>query len=148
MRQLFARLCIVRRSDSRFLVIHNMKEDVVFCKGMRRNRYEFPGGKLDPNESASDAMIRETKEEVDLNIPEGKIRNLDEAGVVTISIDGSDWIGDFGYVLYDESMGEPKIMEPEKFDDLKWVTLKEFALLPQVPALAIDIAREVAARLL
>src|SRR5208282_363807 len=131
--QLFARIAI-RNEEGRYLVIHNIKEDVVFDKGFRRNRWEIPGGKIDEGETAAAAAIREAQEETGIVVDKAKYVSR-----VVISIDGSEWIGDFYFA--EEWHGEASIKEPHKFDDLRWVTPEELSKLSQVPALSIDIVR-------
>lgn len=37
-------------------------------KGVHENIWEFPGGKVEPNETHEQAIIRELKEELDINV--------------------------------------------------------------------------------
>ena len=37
-------------------------------KGVHENMWEFPGGKIEPNETAQQAIIRELKEELDIEV--------------------------------------------------------------------------------
>jgi len=63
----FARVAI-RDKEGRYLVVHNIGPDKVFSPGSPRNRWELPGGKLDPGEEGHQAAIREALEEVGLVI--------------------------------------------------------------------------------
>lgn len=43
-------------------------------EGPLNGKWEFPGGKIEINESALDAVIRETKEEIDVEVDQKKIK--------------------------------------------------------------------------
>ena len=54
-------------------IIYSGSRILCFKKGTSKhsylsNKYEFPGGKLESNESPEQALVREFKEELDLNI--------------------------------------------------------------------------------
>jgi len=65
------------------------------------NKYEFPGGKIEPKESAKEALIREFKEELKADVSNCHIKRLTES---TYNYP------DFSVTLY------PFILECEKFD--------------------------------
>lgn len=51
---------------SRFLVQQRLPE------GSRANLWEFPGGKVEPGETEADALIRECREELEVELTVGK----------------------------------------------------------------------------
>jgi mutator protein MutT len=55
---------IIRRED-RFLITR--RPDHVHLPGL----WEFPGGKIEPNESSESALVRELKEEIDVDVAVG-----------------------------------------------------------------------------
>ena len=77
--------------------------------------YSFPAGHLDGNETLKQAMVREIKEEigidldpVDLELVHTMNRNILNNERVDFFFTAKQW------------QGEPKIMEPNKYDDLSW----------------------------
>lgn len=86
------------------------------------NNYSFPAGHLDGEETLKQAMVRETKEEIgivldsaDLELIHTMNRKIPENERVDFFFTARKW------------QGEPKIMEPDKCDDLNWF---EFNNLP------------------
>lgn len=75
-------------------------------------------GHLEKGESLSMALAREAKEEINLDIKEDDLRI-----VSVIHPYKEDYINVF--FTTDKYVGEPKIMEPDKCDDLKWFKFEE-----------------------
>ena len=85
--------------------------------------YSFPAGHLDGNETLKQAMIREAKEEIDVVLdPE----DLELVHTMDRRIPDDERV-DFFFTAK-KWQGEPKIMEPDKCDDLSWF---EFNNLPK-----------------
>jgi ADP-ribose pyrophosphatase YjhB (NUDIX family) len=79
-----------------------------------------PGGKIDFGETSVDAMIREIKEEVDVEIEIfGMLPHTDHI----IEGDDQHWLA-VNYLARIKS-GKPKIMEPHKCDELKWFGVED-----------------------
>ena len=75
--------------------------------------YSFPAGHIDSSESAKNAMIREAKEEVGINID---IKDLEVIHVMHRKSEDGERI-DF-FMNAHKYQGEAKIAEPDKCDDL------------------------------
>ncbi|MFA4998854.1 MAG: NUDIX domain-containing protein [Candidatus Paceibacterota bacterium] len=86
------------------------------------NYYSFPAGHLDGEETFKQAMIREAREEVGIVLNPS---DLELIHAMNRKISGNERI-DFFFTTK-KWQGEPKIMEPEKCDDLSWF---EFNNLP------------------
>jgi 8-oxo-dGTP diphosphatase len=110
-----------------------------FNTGYMDGSYSLPAGHLDKGETFTQCIVRETKEEIGIDIkPEDtKVAHLMHR------FSGAEW-GDEGYRIdvfftSDKWSGEPKIMEPDKSDDLFWFDLDKLPdnMIPYVKQ-AID----------
>lgn len=122
---LFSRVILCK--GTKYLVLHNIK----------RNRWEFPGGKCDEGESTPDAARREIREEIGIK----NLGPLDFVASRSLFMHENYWAGDFW--LATKFKGRPRITEPHKFDEMRWVTSEELSTLPQIPCVGVDLAREV-----
>lgn len=86
--------------------------------------WEFVGGKVEPNETKEQALIRECQEELDITLKVGKVF-LD---VVHEYPDITVHLTLFNAIITE---GEPKLLE---HNDLRWITPKEIPLYDFCPA--------------
>ena len=89
------------------------------------SQYEFPGGKTDPGETLEEATIRETLEETGCKVILGermaKYRFTTPSGLKEVH-------------LYRASIdGEPRIMEPDKFNEIFWMPIADYNLYKTAP---------------
>ena len=85
------------------------------------NLWEFPGGKLEPNETLLDAANRELQEE--LGVAAAKVGEP----LVSFADPGSAFVIEF---VPTEIRGEPTCLE---HSELRWATLQELQSLPLAP---------------
>jgi len=97
--------------------------------GYEDGNYSFPAGHLDGNETLEDAIVREVKEEIDVNIEK---QNLTLEHLIHRNADDSERI-DFFYIVKNWE-GEPRIIEKDKCDELKWVNKDDLPenIVPEV----------------
>lgn len=86
--------------------------------------WEFPGGKIEPNETRENAIVREIKEELDIDIEvksylSEKVFNYPEKDINLIALECK------------KISGEIKLLEHE---DYKWVSKKELENFQFAPA--------------
>lgn len=86
-----------------------------FNTGYEDGKYSVPAGHLESNETARQTMVREVKEEVGTGI---EIQDLELVHVMHRNETNEERI-DFFFTAK-KWEGEPKIMEPNKCDDLRW----------------------------
>lgn len=87
------------------------------CKGpFGKGEYSGGGGKLEIGEHPTDALKREIKEEFNVTL-----KNIKFLSCGSFEKEGKHYL-DIGFSAQIAS-GEPKIMESEKHEDLKWYSL-------------------------
>lgn len=102
-----------------------IKEDKILLSrryntGWEDGKYTLISGHLEGNETVKQAMIREAKEEAGIII-----KSVDLHMAHTMhrkSNDNLEYI-DF-FLIAEKWQGEPRIVEPEKCDDMRWFSLK------------------------
>lgn len=84
--------------------------------------YGMPAGHVDAKELPIDAAVREAKEEIgiDINPKDIQFAHALYRTAHDITGDRSDY-----FFMVQKWDGEPKIMEPEKCDDLKWFNIEK-----------------------
>lgn len=85
--------------------------------GYEDGNYSLPAGHLEENESVTDCLIREIKEETDLDL-----KPADVELVHTMHRRENDIRIDLFFTTK-KYQGQPKNTEPEKCDDLSWFSL-------------------------
>jgi 8-oxo-dGTP diphosphatase len=107
------------------VLIFNDKKEVLLMKRGKNSKNEVGywnkvGGEVEYGEKVIDMIKRETKEEVGITINIwGYLAHSDHI----IKKDKQHWVG-FNY-LADVKKGIAKNMEPDKFDDVRWFSLKK-----------------------
>lgn len=86
--------------------------------GFEDGNYSIPAGHIEENEPATTALIRESKEEIGVNL---SFENMKFCGIMHRKELDEERIDLF--FSAEKWDGEIKIMEPEKCDDLSWFAL-------------------------
>lgn len=92
------------------------RKDTGFADGF----YSMPAGKLEPKESVENAIIREVKEEINIDIKNETLRTIQVMNRNGIDRERIDY-----FFTVDRWNGEIKNKEPNKCDDLKWFDLDD-----------------------
>ena len=106
------------------LILNKKGETFLLKRGINSKNeagyWNKPGGAVEYGETLMQAMKREVKEEVGVEVEIfGYLQHSDHI----IEKEGQHWMG-FNLIGRIKS-GEPKNMEPEKFDDARWFNLRK-----------------------
>jgi ADP-ribose pyrophosphatase len=106
------------------LIINNNNETLLMKRGSKSKNeigyWSKPGGAVEFGEKVEDAIKREIKEELDIEIE--LIKFLDFTDHI-INSENQHWIAiNFLAKIIN---GEPKIMEPNKHSEIKWFNLND-----------------------
>ena len=96
------------------------------ARGEHGGLWEFPGGKLDPGENPIDALIRELREELGIDI--------DTAGLTPAGFASEPWGDRHLLLLLFICRGWRGIPEPLQASELRWLTPRELYGLAMPPA--------------
>src|ERR1043166_3019031 len=111
---------LIRNRDRKFLLIQRGEA----CKNFR-DFWEFPGGKIDGDESPSRALVREVREETgfEVDIPDGPPRNLirTENGAV-----------EYSFFYQDRFPNDASVKLSAEHKDFRWVSFTDSRKLPML----------------
>lgn len=100
-----------------------------------QGKWEIPGGSVEFGETIEEALKREIKEELDIEIEVTEMLQLCNH---IIPDEDQHWVSPTYICKITE--GEPKIMEPEKCDEVGWFSLEDAEKLPLSIVTKQDIA--------
>lgn len=100
--------CVIADGAGRLLLIHRNTDKYV--------HWEVPGGKIDAEESARDAAVRELKEELDILVSIVK-----PLGEVTFTDRGTEM--QYNFFVANIAGGEPRIVEEHLHDAVEYIDI-------------------------
>lgn len=89
-----------------------------FNASWENGKYSLPAGHLDGRETATEAMIREAKEEIDLDLDPKDLKVIHTMHRIAPDHEYIEF-----FFVTENWRDEPKIMEPDKCNDLSWFSL-------------------------
>ena len=112
--------CAIIKKNGKYLMFDHKKID----------GYTVPGGKVEENERAVDAVIRELYEEVGLKVTENDLSFIDAIhNIDTILNKNQMYILHIYKIDWKEEFNEPVNKEAEKHSDLGWFSIDDVKLL-------------------
>lgn len=107
-------------------VVLRQHDSVLMVKAHYRDSWTFPGGVVDENESPLQAVIRETHEEVGLELDEAQLRLL-ATSYRHAYCGRQDKI--YNFFLYDIHIKEDAeiVMQPDEIEACEWVAVQDIA---------------------
>lgn len=85
--------------------------------------WEFPGGKLEQNETLMEAAIRELFEETNL-----KPMSISSVSSITHPYRFGDYIMWTDYIFHADVCRTEKLMEPDKYDEMRWFDISKLPI--------------------
>jgi 8-oxo-dGTP pyrophosphatase MutT (NUDIX family) len=114
-----------RLPDFARCVIKNDSGEILLVFMAKFGKWNFPGGKIDANENPLNTVIREVKEEVNLDI---KNPSLIHCGDMVYQ---GGFIAKGYFYSAEADLASMKIMETEKLTDAKFMSVEEIKKLPK-----------------
>ena len=127
--KLIASVYLVLITDNKILLSRR------YNTGYFDGNYSFPAGHLNGNETLKQGVVREVKEEIDVDL---ELNNLELIYVMNRKIPNDERL-DF-FFSTKEWLGEPRIMESDKCDDLSWFELNNLPknIFKKVPCILLE----------
>jgi 8-oxo-dGTP diphosphatase len=114
-------VAVIRNNEGKYLVLKRSEREIAY-PGM----YTFPGGKIEDNDTIEETLIKEAKEEANLDLKPGKILLKDKSFIrpddQTVKV--------FSYLC--EVKNSDNIKISDDFTDYKWVTSEELKKISHV----------------
>lgn len=108
--------------DHSALVLINENSQILFIQRSFQKKslpgiWSFPSGTLENNESPEQTAIRESKEELGVEIKTKGILAVHELPELSVRLH---------FVLSEIIMGTPQILQPQEIERIEWFTFQEF----------------------
>ena len=100
--------------------IVNDNEELLLLWKRKHQHYEFPGGKVEEGESLEETAIRECKEELGVDVTIVKYIEYENFNIEGHSFQSHKYLG----IIKENQI--PKVNEPDKFEKLFWLPMKQY----------------------
>jgi len=109
------------------ILVDRLNHKVLLLQKPRRGWWVAPGGKLEPLETVTEAVIREYKEETGLTI-----KNPELKGVFTIIVeDKGEVVDEWMMFTFIADQYEGELLKDSPEGDLEWISIEDIASLPK-----------------
>lgn len=114
-------VAVIRNNEDKYLVLKRSDREIAYP-----DMYTFPGGKVEDNDTIEETLVKEAKEEANLDLKPGKILLKDKSFIrpddQTVKV--------FSYLCEVENFDHIKISDD--FTDYKWISFKDLKSIPHV----------------
>ena len=114
-------VAVIRNNEGKYLVLKRSEREIAYP-----SMYTFPGGKVEDNDTVEETLVKEAKEEANLDLKPGKILLKDKSFIrpddQTVKV--------FSYLCEVENSDNIKISDD--FTDYKWVSFEDLKNMSHV----------------
>jgi 8-oxo-dGTP diphosphatase len=114
-------VAVIRNNEGKYLVLKRSEREIAYPR-----MYTFPGGKVEDNDTIEETLVKEAKEEANLDLKPGKILLKDKSFIrpddQTVKV--------FSYLCEVENSDNIKISDD--FTDYLWVSFEDLKNIPHV----------------
>ena len=114
-------VAVIRNNEGKYLVLKRSEREIAY-PGM----YTFPGGKVEDNDTIEETLVKEAKEEANLDLKPGKILLKDKSFIRP----DNQTVKVFSYLCKVENSDNIKISDD--FTDYKWVSFEDLKNISHV----------------
>jgi len=114
-------VAVIKNNEGKYLVLKRSESEIAY-PGM----YTFPGGKVEDNDTIEETLIKEVKEEANLDLKSGKILLKDKSFIRP----DNQTVKVFSYLCEVENFDNIKISDD--FTDYKWICFEDLKNISHV----------------
>jgi len=107
----------ILRRDDRVLLCHRHPN-----REWYPNVWDLPGGHIEPSEEAVDALVRELREELGIEVARGLALPFQQVTDAAVGVELMIWLLDWEGAVVNDA--------PEEHDELRWMTSDELRHVP------------------
>lgn len=108
-------------------LVEETEDNILLVQVRNREKYYFPGGKIEPNETHSQALIRELKEEIQLDLSEDQLEYI--GTVIGPAYPQPNTLTELNSYRSKTKIDWASIQTDHEITDIQWVSKNNEALI-------------------